>query len=223
MSAKINSNYDRTPFWGAKTTKELKYLQQALNKKIPSVSISKSCFRELLKIMIQCANGEDENKNFSDRLTIIADHFVIPENEIVLLLSSLLRAFQLATKIASTKQEIIKEDLIESLKIPSEFAEDFVNILHGPKRQYVERSLANKCPKNVFIEKIDWRIDVSLSTSSLNRTMESSVQFQLCLSDGKIILFEANLHVFHLLRFNVALVLKEMDDILNRQLFKIVD
>lgn len=87
----------------------------------------------------------------------------------------------------------------------------------------IEHSLVSSCPRNVFVLSTNWRVDVSLSTSSLNRTLEPSVHFQMNLSDGRTISFEMTIHTFHLLRFNVTFVLKEMDDILNRQIFKLVE
>lgn len=36
------------PFWGYKTTNELKFLQQLLNNKIADVSVKEECFDELL-------------------------------------------------------------------------------------------------------------------------------------------------------------------------------
>ena len=70
---------------------------------------------------------------------------------------------------------------------------------------------------------MDWRLDVIISTSSINRTLEPSIIVQMHLSNGKKISFEMSLANFSLLRFNVALVLKEMDDILNRQIFKLTN
>jgi hypothetical protein len=70
---------------------------------------------------------------------------------------------------------------------------------------------------------MSWRVDVSISTSSLIRTLEPSILIELNLSDGRIVLFETPLNVFHLLRFNIALVLKEMNDLLNKQIFKLLD
>jgi hypothetical protein len=50
MAGKSGQNLnDRTPFWGSKTSNELKYLQQVLNNKLPQVNISRSCFNDLLK------------------------------------------------------------------------------------------------------------------------------------------------------------------------------
>jgi hypothetical protein len=42
---------DRTPFWGLKTVRELKYLQQILNKKVPTTpnQIERQCFNKLFE------------------------------------------------------------------------------------------------------------------------------------------------------------------------------
>lgn len=87
----------------------------------------------------------------------------------------------------------------------------------------IENSLVKSTPQNVHVIDVNWRVDVSLSTSSLNRTLEPTVLIEIHLSNGRILSFEMTLQSFHLLRFNVALVLKEMDDILNRQIFKLSD
>jgi hypothetical protein len=70
---------------------------------------------------------------------------------------------------------------------------------------------------------MSWRVDASISTSSLSRTLEPSIMVEMNLSNGQKYSFEMTLSSFHLLRFNVAIVLKEMDDILNRQMFKLLD
>lgn len=70
---------------------------------------------------------------------------------------------------------------------------------------------------------MSWRVDVSISTSSLSRTLEPFVIIELVLSDGRVISFESPVNMFHLLRFNVALVLKEINDLLSKQFFKLSD
>ena len=47
--SKFQSQLDRTPFWGNKTTPELKYLQQIFNKKVAQVNLERPLYRELLK------------------------------------------------------------------------------------------------------------------------------------------------------------------------------
>ena len=46
---------------------------------------------------------------------------------------------------------------------------------------------------------------------------------QMILSDGEIKTFEVPLSQFHELRYNVALVLKEMDGVEQKNIFKIKD
>ena len=70
---------------------------------------------------------------------------------------------------------------------------------------------------------MDWRVDVSISTSSLIRTLEPTVLIKLKLSDGRKIAFEMNIKKFHMLRYNIATILKEIDDVENRQIFKIYE
>lgn len=80
---------------------------------------------------------------------------------------------------------------------------------------------ANKsAPSQLKATMINWRVDVSISTSSLSKTLEPSVIMELTLSNGQVVSFEIPMGMFHVFRFNVALVIKEMDDILNRQIFK---
>jgi hypothetical protein len=85
--------------------------------------------------------------------------------------------------------------------------------------------LVSKCttPQYPRIKRVNWRVDVSISTSSLSKTMEPCVLVQLNLTDDRLVCFEIALVNFHVLRFNVALVLKEMDDLLNRQIFRLID
>ncbi|KAL6064366.1 COMM domain-containing protein [Balamuthia mandrillaris] len=62
------------------------------------------------------------------------------------------------------------------------------------------------------LKKFEWRVDVAISTSSLNR---------MTLSDGTIRTFELSQEKFHELRFDVARLLKEMDEIEKLPIMKI--
>lgn len=87
----------------------------------------------------------------------------------------------------------------------------------------MERSMASNYPKYPSIASINWRIDVSISSSSVSRGLMPTIAIAMQLSDGKILTFEMNLQMFHLLRFNLSLVLKEICDIQNKQIFKLTD
>lgn len=96
-------------------------------------------------------------------------------------------------------------------------------IIEISRREDIERSLLKITAHNVTLKSIDWRVDVSISSSSVSRALVPTIIMQMHLSDGLIVSYEINLHTFHILRFNVALVLKEMEDLLNRQMFKLTE
>jgi len=66
-------------------------------------------------------------------------------------------------------------------------------------------------------------VDVTISTSSLARALKPVIMLQMTLSDGSIKTFEVSVSQFHELRFNTALVLKEMEGVEQKNIFKIKD
>ena len=52
---------------------------------------------------------------------------------------------------------------------------DFANVIYGSKRDTIERSLVLQRPRYPSLKAIDWRVGVSLLTSSLMRSLEPSV------------------------------------------------
>jgi COMM domain containing 5 len=108
-------------------------------------------------------------------------------------------------------------------RLPSDYVNDFSALVYSKRRESIEHKLLSACPQRISLKSLNWAINVSISTSSLSRTLEPSVLFKMHLSNDEIISFEMTLNKFHELRFNVTLVLKEMDDILNRQMFRLLD
>lgn len=73
------------------------------------------------------------------------------------------------------------------------------------------------------ITDVRWRIDVTISTTSLARVFKPSIPMQVTLTDGTIANFECSVEKFHELRYSVAKALKNAQDlqqhpILNREL-----
>ena len=89
------------------------------------------------------------------------------------------------------------------------------------RKENIDMKLLNLTPRYPSLDAFNWRIDVSISTSSLIRSLGPSVLIQVHLSDGSKKSFSMSLSSFHLLRFNVAFVLKEMEDVLKRPIFKL--
>eukprot|EP00753_Platysulcus_tardus_P015027 PLAT4724.1.p1 GENE.PLAT4724.1~~PLAT4724.1.p1 ORF type:complete len:221 (+),score=72.87 PLAT4724.1:2-664(+) len=71
------------------------------------------------------------------------------------------------------------------------------------------------------LDDLKWRVDVTLSTSSLSRVLRPSVLMQMTLSDGRIKTFEVPVEKFHQLRFNTAKVLKGMRSLESHPIMRI--
>jgi hypothetical protein len=56
------------------------------------------------------------------------------------------------------------------------------------------------------LQKLRWRIDVTISSGSLSRVMRPSILFQLYLTDGTVKTFEVSVEQFSQLRYSVAKV-----------------
>lgn len=72
------------------------------------------------------------------------------------------------------------------------------------------------------LQKLRWRIDVTISSGSLSRVMRPSILMQLILSDGSIKTFEVSVEQFNQLRYGVAKVLHDMQSLERHPIMKIV-
>ncbi|KAM3838082.1 COMM domain-containing protein 5-like, partial [Diretmus argenteus] len=115
-----------------------------------------------------------------------------------------------------------KEDLRE-LRIPEDFIADFASVVFGNRRAALEATASQRDPHLPSIEDFRWRVDVTISTSSLARALQPSILMQMKLSDGTSQRFEVPVSKFQELRYNVALILKEMNDLEKRSVLKIQD
>uniref|UniRef100_A0A3B1JNB5 COMM domain-containing protein 5 n=1 Tax=Astyanax mexicanus TaxID=7994 RepID=A0A3B1JNB5_ASTMX len=121
---------------------------------------------------------------------------------------------------SSVKQEGFKEDLRE-LRISEEFIADIASVVFGNRRSALDAAVTQRGPRLPSLMEFRWRVDVAISTSSLARALQPSVLMQLKLSDGNVHRFEVPVSKFQELRYNVALILKEMNDLEKRSILKI--
>ena len=66
------------------------------------------------------------------------------------------------------------------------------------------------------LDKLRWRLDVCISSSSLHRVLRPQLTMQTTLSDGSVRAFHVSRQRFNELRYTVAKGLKEMQDLENR-------
>eukprot|EP00054_Salpingoeca_dolichothecata_P027738 m.204851 g.204851 ORF g.204851 m.204851 type:complete len:121 (-) comp26039_c0_seq6:10922-11284(-) len=110
------------------------------------------------------------------------------------------------------KKDVFKDDL-SALQVPAEIVPVIVKHVYGERRVELEEHRAGLRTQLPKLDAFKWRVDVAVSTSALKRAMKPSMLFQMTLSDGSISTFEVPADQFHALRYNVAFVLKEMQEL----------
>lgn len=99
----------------------------------------------------------------------------------------------------------VTEDL-KSFGVSVELIKEFITAIND-KRSVLEGALKSQVISLPNLSKLEWRVDVTISTRDLQRVFKPSVLFQLTTSDGKVNTFECSLETFHAFRFNVASLL----------------
>ncbi|KAK2849505.1 hypothetical protein Q5P01_009339 [Channa striata] len=211
----MSSSHAKDPsFLGGRIPPEIESLWKNLK------DVDQEMFRKLLKAVVSALEGKDSR----DVMRSIAESSAIPQDRLSHILAGMCRVLSEAIRIpaSSLKQEAFKEDLRE-LRIPEDFITDFSSVVFGNRRAALESAACQKDPHLPTIEDFKWRVDVAISTSSLARALQPSVLMQIKLTDGSFHRFEVPISKFHDLRYNVALILKEMNDLEKRSILKIQD
>lgn len=182
--------------------------------------LDQDTFRKLLKAVVAALEGKDSR----DALKSVAKNSVIPPEKLTHIIAGMHRLLSEAIRVptASLRQEAFKDDL-RDLKIPEEFISDFSSVAFGSRRSVLEASAAQSDPRLPSLQELRWRVDVDISTGSVSRALQPSVLMQMRLSDHSVQQFQVPVSKFQELRYNVALILKEMNDLEKRSILKIQD
>ncbi|XP_053130370.1 COMM domain-containing protein 5 isoform X2 [Hemicordylus capensis] len=224
------SGLGRVSFLGARLPPEVEAMARSLRE------LDKETFRKLLKVAVSALEGRD----CREAVRAIAESASLPDAQLAVLVSGMYLLLREALRLptASLKQEVFKEDLKElrilhiwvclpqfvlSLRIPEDFIVDFATVAFGNRRPVLEATIQQRANKLPRIEDFKWRVDVAISTSSLARALQPSILMQMKLSDGTAHRLEVPAAKFQELRYNVALILKEMNDLEKRSVLKIQD
>ncbi|XP_037636996.1 COMM domain-containing protein 5 isoform X1 [Sebastes umbrosus] len=211
----MSSSHTRdSSFLGGRIPPEIESMSKNLK------DVDQELFRRILKAVVSALEGKD----CRDVMKSIAESSTIPQERLSHIVAGMYRVLSEAIRIptSSLKQEAFREDLKE-LRIPEDFITDFSSVVFGNKRAALDASTSQKDPHLPSLEDFKWRVDVAISTSSLARALQPSVLMQMKLSDGSFQRFEVPVSKFQELRYNVALILKEMNDLEKRNILQIQD
>ncbi|KAL0973970.1 hypothetical protein UPYG_G00213680 [Umbra pygmaea] len=209
----VGSSTDSS-FLGGRIPTEIEIMAKHLK------DVDQEIFRKILKVVVNAIEGKD----CREAIKTIAENAALPEERLTFVVAGMYRLLKEALRIpmSSLKQEVFKEDL-RQLRIPEEFITDFSSVVFGNRRTTLEAVAIQKGPKLPCIEDCRWRVDVAISTSALSRALQPSILMQMKLSDGRAHRFEMSVSKFQELRYNVALILKEMNDLEKKSILKIQD
>ncbi|KAM9127286.1 COMM domain-containing protein 5 isoform 2-T2 [Pangshura tecta] len=191
------SSLGRVSFLGARLPAPVEAMARGVR------GLSQETFRRLLTVVVSALEGKD----CKESVTAIAESVDLSEEQLTSLISGMYTLLREALRlpVSTFKQEVFKEDLQE---------------LRRPVVEATTMKQGNKLPS---VNDIKWRVDVAISTSSLARALQPSILMLLKLSDGTAHRFEVPVVKFQELRYNVALILKEMNDLEKRSILKIQD
>ncbi|XP_034161916.1 COMM domain-containing protein 5 isoform X3 [Pangasianodon hypophthalmus] len=184
-------------FFGGTIPKEVVSMARHLK------DLDKQLFSQILKVVV---NALEEKECSVSMAEIIEDNSLSEEK---------------LSDIVSGMYELLKE----ALRLPSSsvIQESFEEDLRELRRPALDASVTQHGPRLPKLEKFRWRVDVAISTSSLSRALQPTILMQLKLSDGNLHQFEVSVPKFQELRYNVSLILKEMNDLEKRSVLKIQD
>ncbi|XP_030594546.1 COMM domain-containing protein 5 [Archocentrus centrarchus] len=207
-----SSHIKDSSFLGGRIPPEVESLSKNLK------DVDQELFRKILKAVV----GALEGKDCTEVMKSIAESSVIPQEKLCHIVAGMHRLLSEAIRIptAILKQETFKDDL-RDLRIPEDFITDFSSVVFGNRRAALEATASQNDPHLPTLQELKWRVDVAISTSSLARALQPSVLMQMKLSDGRFHRFEVPVSKFQELRYNVALILKEMNDLEKRSILKI--
>ncbi|XP_019377169.1 PREDICTED: COMM domain-containing protein 5-like [Gavialis gangeticus] len=182
--------------------------------------LDRDTFRRLLAVTVSALEGND----CKDSVQRIAENADLSEQQLAVLISGMYTLLREALRLPlpTFKQEVFKEDL-KDLRIPDDFIADFASIVFGNRRPVLEATTLKQANSLPRVKDFQWRVDVAISTSSLARALQPSILMLLKLSNGEAHRFEVPVAKFQELRYNIALILKEMNDLEKRSVLKIQD
>jgi hypothetical protein len=191
--------------------------------------IDESVFEQIIDLCKQYFRQKQiSNKSYLNlKNSIVSSNRLDANNFDLLINATLSLAINCLRVYKSIDSKVIENELINKIHLQTNYCQIFVNQLFADNR--VVNHFYNNRQQLYRLRSIEWRIDVSIANSRLSRIMEPLIVFQFCLIiDNSIdcykeerVVFESKLSNFHKLRFIVANLLKEFNQLEHKNLNKI--
>lgn len=198
---------EKISFIGAQTPKEVAYLC----KNIKSIMVAD--FEKLVKGNVATIGKETSHEEFFKLMNNVEKDLV---QKFYPGISLIIRKSLRQSDKNLSKQKFVSD--LKDLGIVGDYRDVLVKAIFGVERAW----LREQRPTSYFptMQDLRWRVDVAISTTTLNRSLEPSVLFDLKTSTGENHTFEVSKEKFHVLRYAVAEALNNIQQLQKRSVFK---
>jgi len=172
-----------------------------------------------VSVVVKTLDGSPVSKK--DYENFYSKHSHVEKQQLTIIIAGLLALLRAIFRIpeSNMKPEALHSQL-EELKLPTNVVNDIVEVAFSQSRKKINHSAIMERTRFSTLKQFQWRVDVSISTSSLSRVLEPTIVVKMTLSNGSIKHFEIPMKMFHKLRCGVATVLKEIEDLEKRSILK---
>ncbi|XP_043254141.1 COMM domain-containing protein 5-like [Colletes gigas] len=167
--------------------------------------------RPLIQIAVKAINQEHIEGGILDR---ISQKYNVPEesvDEYYSVIHTILKV-HLGTLSQNVKPAEFKQ-ILDELKLPSDCIDDLSTIVYGQKRPELVAGLINRSKFYAHLISCKWRVDITISSSTINRVLEPHIIMEWTFNNGEHQIFELSLPKLHQLRHAVATILVEMQKV----------
>ncbi|KAF2068861.1 hypothetical protein CYY_009820 [Polysphondylium violaceum] len=155
-----------------------------------------------------------------EKLTIKSEENKVEPNNSSIVFTGLYYLLKIAVKRKINAQTFTTD--ITDLKLPPYLITGLSNVFTNQIKDLSEKAMNDKI---LFPQLTDfkWRVDVIISSSFTSRVLQPVILMELKDSKDNCKLFEISIDNFHKLRYSVAKVLKDIDDLEQIQILQKLD
>jgi len=136
--------------------------------------------------------------------------------------------YYLTRGLVKSKQkiEVLDKELQQELRLPEFLVTELIKVTRRSQTEAAELAMLNISQRRSelhypTLDEFRWRVDVCISSQSQSRVLRPTLLFRMKTSQGKTHQFEVTVEKFHELRYNVAKILKDMEEIEKAPILKI--
>lgn len=109
---------------------------------------------------------------------------------------------------------------LKELKFTEECSNEFMHVFSENKSDLINNRYRFGDEYFLKIENFNWRVDITISSNYLAKSLDTVIIFNIKFKNGETKSFEVSIAKFHQLRFYVSSMLKEMEFIEKKNVFK---